>query len=247
MRAFILGIVQGLTEFLPVSSSGHLALIGKYFLPQENTISFFVLLHVATLFSLICFFHRDIKDYLRDRRILTYIIVATVTTAVGAFILRGRIEPLFANTYIIAFSYVLTASVLFFSRINTGNDKKLSELTLKDSFIVGAIQIIALLPGVSRSAITIVTLLKRGFKPLEAFKFSFLMAIPLIAGTFLFECGKLASSSLPTGFLLIGFISAFISGLCALIWLKAFVVRKKFYIFGYYCLVLSVISIVVSR
>jgi len=246
LKFFILGVIQGLTEFLPVSSSGHLNLVTRILKMHlgKGQIFLFVWLHLATLIALLCFFHKDIKFTLKKVNIFVNLIVATLVTGVLFLLIRNYIEEAFTNKYLTSLSFLLTSLLLVGIKGNRGG-RDIDKINLKDSLAVGSAQTIALLPGVSRSGITIVTLIKRGIRPLEAFRFSFLMAIPIILGAFMMEFTHLKDSNFPLHSIIIGFISALVSGLVALKILKRVIINNHLHYFGYYCFFLFVISLII--
>ncbi|MBN1444578.1 MAG: undecaprenyl-diphosphate phosphatase [Candidatus Omnitrophica bacterium] len=240
--AFILGAVQGIAEWLPVSSSGHLAVFHHLF-GLEGNISFDVFLHLSSLCVILIFFRRDIfkvagalftwnkKNY--DFRVAVYIICATAVTVAAGLLLKPHIE-LFSTLKFLPFAFLLT-SLLLFASLRRGS----GELDAKKAFFIGLIQGIALLPGVSRSGATISAGKIAGIKNEEVFRFSFLMAIPAIAGAIVYEMKDF--STLPLGFLLTGFITSFVLGLCFLYVLKRVFLSGRMYLFGFYTLALSIL------
>ncbi len=256
----ILGLIQGLTEFLPVSSSGHLVFLQEIF-HMENRLLVSLSLHGGTLLALMLFFKRDIIAILRDcfkslrakkegsqekeavPRIVTYIIIVTLITGFIGMGGRDFFERLFFQPRWVAIMLLVTAFVLFSTRKFMKGGRKFSELNIRDAVIMGLAQGISIIPGISRSGLTIASLLWKGVDKEAAFRFSFLASIPAILGALILELSKLPGLSPPQiGYLFLGFISAFISGWIALVVLQKIIHRAQFPLFGYYCLVIALLG-----
>lgn len=240
MRFTLLGITQGLTEFLPVSSSGHLYILKSILNLEESFLSFFVFLHLATLFAIFIFLRKEILGVLFKRRVLIQIGIITLITFIFGFVIDRYLSIFFGSKYLIFFCLLINGIILLRLRMDSGA-RGLDEITLKDSFFLGILQGLAVFPGISRSGITISGLINNGFKPKEAFSLSFLMAIPAIIGAFLFKFNELVNSGIDSLSMTTGFITAFFSGLIALVVVKKTVVNRKFKNFGYYCIIISVL------
>ncbi len=256
LQALILGIVQGLTEFLPISSSGHLEL-GKEILNAEltNSLAFIVAVHGATVLSTIVVFRKDILQLLagffkfrwnEETRYITYILLSMVPVVIIGLFFKERIEHFFTGNLLLVGSMLLiTALLLAFSYINKNNTQNISYFK---AFIIGIAQAFAVLPGISRSGATIATGLMLGVKRAETARFSFLMvSLPVIGANFLealdgnFSAGN--ANMLPIA---IGFIAAFISGFLACKWMVGIVKRGGLIYFAIYCLLVGGIAIGVS-
>jgi undecaprenyl-diphosphatase len=254
--AAILGVVQGLTEFLPVSSSGHLelgkAILGDDSVPEES-LMFTVVLHFATALSTIVVFRKDIFELLRglfsfkwnqETKFALKIVLSMVPAGFVGLIFEEELEALFdGNVLLVGFMLVLTGLLLFLAGRAKNTGKAVS---WRDAFIIGISQAIAILPGVSRSGATISTSVLLGNDRTKAARFSFLMVVPLILGKIAkdFISGDLnveSSSSIP---LIIGFIAAFITGLIACTWMISLVKKAKLHYFSYYCFAVGVVAIV---
>jgi len=242
IQSILLGVIQGLTEFLPVSSSGHLYIINSFYSTNFDFLPFVILLHLATLMSVIVFFFLDIKFYLKSRKMCFLIFAVTLTTVIVALVMEKFLSGYFNNNFLLGASFFATAAFLFLGRNNTPT-KNIEDMSFFESVILGLVQGAATLPGVSRSGITISTLSRMGFKLEDAFKFSFIMSIPIIIGAFLFETKKLLTLNCTLSFLICGFVAAFIFGLIALFILRQTIKRKYFYKFAYYCIFLGVVLI----
>ena len=256
INAIILGIIQGLTEFLPVSSSGHLeifkVLLGENKMPSESLLMT-VILHFATACSTIVIFKDDIKELILG--LITFekndsfwfsvkILMSMVPAALIGFYLEAEIELLFSGDLMIVGSMlVLTGFLLFMADKAKPSEKKIN---IKASIIIGISQAIAIIPGISRSGATISTAVLLGIDKENAAKFSFLMVVPLIFGKVLKDLTSsevLASNNeiLP---LIFGFVFAFITGILACKWMIKLVKNSKLKYFSIYCFVVGAISII---
>jgi len=269
IRYIILGIVQGLTEFLPVSSSGHLALLQRAFGMQGELVFLDVVLHVGTLCSLCVFFRTDlfilfsnvvsaVIDILFRRRIsyvmryndkfrlACYIVVTAFITGVIGLTAKDFFEGRFESMVTIGIGFAVTGAVLFLTKRYRFGQRYLRHILLRDALLLGLTQSCAILPGVSRSGITIATLFFRNIEEESAFKFSFLVSIPVIAGAFIVKLGDCVSAerTISIFYLAVGFAAAFVSGICALHLLARVIRKKVFYRFAFYCFLMSVITLV---
>jgi len=247
IQALLLGVLQGVTEWLPISSSGHLAIAQHYLgLGLQVPIAFDVMLHVATLLVILVFFRRDIWDMLaaaarRDfgsphGRLFLLIIVGMVPTAIIGLALRSFFESMFSSMAAIAGALIITGTILVLSRRGSGS----KELGWLSAALVGIGQGIAVAPGISRSGATIGTALFAGIKREQAVRFSFLLAAPAIAGAMLFEAGSLAMSGIAMPALAAGFAASFIVGSLSLKLLIRLVAQKRFSWFAVYCFALGI-------
>jgi undecaprenyl-diphosphatase len=241
LKYILLGIIQGLTEFFPVSSSAHLVIAQKLMGLQGEEIAISVVLHLGTVLALLVFFFKDILKLLRDVRSMALIAVVTVITGAIGVLGKDFFESLFSTTKPVGIALLITGVILIFTRFV---QPKRDKLNLKDALILGLTQGIAIIPGISRSGMTISTLLFRKIDRETCFKFSFLASIPIILGAALFEAKKI-------GFALqgdakdhmVGFAFSFLSGLAALALLKVALKKAKFYYFGFYCIIAGVITL----
>ena len=256
IEALILGIIQGLTEFLPVSSSGHLEL-GKALLgvDAENNLAFTIAVHGATVLSTIIVFRKDILSLLKElfkfqrndaTNYTLKIIVSMIPIGIVGVFFKDEVAAIFDNNGILLLvgcMLLVTAVLLGFTYYAKQKDK---EITFKDAFIIGIAQTFAILPGVSRSGATIATGLLLGNKKAEVAKFSFLMVlVPIIGENILSLCngGFTSNASIKVLPLVVGFAAAFVSGLLACSWMIQLVKRGKLIYFAFYCLVIGVIAI----
>ncbi|HNS31665.1 MAG TPA: undecaprenyl-diphosphate phosphatase [bacterium] len=239
--ALLLAVVQGIAEWLPVSSSGHLVLF-RYLFSMESGISYDIFLHLSALFVIIVFFRKDIVQIIKalvrrekktgEYRLFINIINATLITGISGIFLRPHMEAL-SRIEIIPFTFLFTSLLLFASAIRNGKGK----INTKSALFIGIMQSFALLPGISRSGATISAAKLAGADSEEAFRFSFLAAVPAIAGAILLEIKKL--EMMPPALLLTGFAISLALGLVSLFFLQKILVRKKFHLFGLYTLALS--------
>ncbi len=242
MKLFLLGIIQGITEFLPISSSGHLYFLQKLMDLKENLLAFFVFLHLATLFAVIIFFRSTIIKIFKDKMMLKLIIITTVITCIIALIVKLFVSGLFGGKYLLAFCFLINSAILLGIR-NISNNKATSSMGNKDAVLIGLAQGLAVFPGISRSGITIASMLKLGYERKDAFVFSFIIAIPIMIIAFLVEVKELSSLSFSMGSLVLSFLAAFITGLIAIKIVKIAVINKKFHLFGYYTLLMALFSV----
>ncbi len=257
IEAILLGLVQGLTEFLPVSSSGHLE-IGKHLLGinTSDNLTFTVVVHGATVLSTLVVFRRDIVSLLtgllhfqwnEETRYLAKIAFSMIPIAVVGLFFKDQVEGVFDSGSIIllvGFMLLITASFLAFSYYRKSGNR---DITFRDAFVIGVAQTIAVLPGISRSGATIATGLIIGNKREEVARFSFLMVLVPILGENLLSVvkGGLSSPSQGVGGLVLfaGFVAAFVSGLLACQWMIEIVKKGKLIWFALYCALIGVLAI----
>ncbi len=255
LEPVILGIIQGLTEFLPVSSSGHLE-IGKIILDQDmeagESMLMTVVLHAATALATMVVFYKDIGEILggllkfkwnEDAQFAAKIVLSMIPAAFVGLVFDKQIEALFSgNLLLVGAMLIVTGVLLFLADRSTSTDKDVSFL---HAGIIGVAQAIAILPGISRSGATISTSVLLGIDRMKAAKFSFLMVVPLILG-------KMAKDLLDGGFtglggqgvpLVVGFIAAFLTGIIACKWMLALVKNCQLWWFSLYCFVIGAIAI----
>jgi len=247
IEAFILGIVQGLTEFLPVSSTAHLILFPWFFKwgGDLNTLTFDVALHAGTLVALILCFWRDwIEMLMHKRRLLYLIILASVPAGGVGFFLNDFVEESLRTPYIISVALVLGGIVMFLSE-KMFKHRSIENLSPPDAVVIGISQAIALVPGVSRSGITISAGLFRGFDRSSSARFSFLLSTPIIAGAVLLHAGKMMTGTLHYDFSLFmtGFAASAVTGFAAIKFLMNFFRKYSLNAFVYYRFFLAAVII----
>ena len=258
LETLILGIVQGLTEFLPVSSSGHLELVKAIFgsdYEQQQGLLVTITLHAATAFSTIFVFRKDIvmilSDLLRFKRgeslnFSLKIILSMIPAVIIGLFFEDFIASLFVGKIaLVAVMLMITALLLFLAdRVNENN----KELNYSNTFYIGVIQAIAILPGISRSGATIALAVLLKIDRNKAARFSFLMVIPLILGSMTKSVidGDLSHESTALLPLLVGFVSAFITGVFACRWMVALVKKSQLKYFSFYCFAVGALAILFS-
>lgn len=255
LDAIILGIVQGLTEFLPVSSSGHLelakVLFGDKSLPKES-LTFTVVLHFATALSTLVIFRKEVfdifKGLLRFKKNEEFffsvkIIISMIPAVIIGLLFEKELEAFFnRNVLLVGFMLLITGLLLFLADKAKNTNKSVS---YNNSFIIGISQAIAMLPGISRSGATISTSVLLGIDRTKAARFSFLMVVPLIFGKVAkdFMGGDISFADESFGIMFVGFIAAFISGLLACQWMISLVKNSKLYYFSAYCFIVGSFAI----
>ena len=242
---FFSGIIQGLTEFLPISSSGHLAILNIFFPTANNNLDFEIILHFGTVFSIIIYYKKDLLDilkqffYKKDNSTIYLIILGCIPISLVGLLAKDTIEKYSSDISILPYTFMFTSFFLFMTRYNY----KSKEMTFNIVLIMALFQILALLPGISRSGITISILLILGINMKEAVKFSFLMAIPLILGATFISIDDFTSySNLSFKYMLCGSFISFLFGWIAIYLTNYFLSNSKYWIFSIYCFIISIIT-----
>ncbi len=262
LRAFLLGIIQGLTEFIPVSSTAHLLIAQNLFgIPaSEAMFSFLVIVQLGTLVSLFAFYWRDLLSIARalidfrqaspERDLGVYIIIATIPALLTGYLLKDAIEILFKTPLLQASIRLFSAAILLtLAEWLTKKNRKLDSLTWFDALIVGVFQIISVFPGASRSGTTISGGMFRGFDRPSAARFAFLMSVPVMLAAGGYEMLDVVRVPDLGGFLPLlglGFATAAVVGWLSIKWLLAFLQRHSLYIFAAYCAVVASICLAFS-
>lgn len=262
LQALLLGIIQGLTEYLPVSSSGHLTIVSHLFgVNGEENLAFTVLVHVATVLSTICILWREIWTLLQGtfsrgpllndaRRYVLCILVSMIPVGIVGVFFKDEVEQIFGSGLtIVGICLLVTAALLTFSYYARPRQKE--DISLLDSLLIGVAQAVAVLPGLSRSGSTIATGILLGNKKEKLAQFSFLMVIPPILGEALLDVLKITGgeaeavvANIPTSALVIGFLGAFVSGCLACKWMIDIVKRGRLVYFGIYCAIVGLLCLV---
>ena len=260
LQALLLGLIQGLTEYLPVSSSGHLA-IGSYLfgVESEENLSFIVTVHVATVLSTFVVLWSEISWILKglfkfemndETRYALNILISIIPIGIVGVFFKDDVEAIFGSgLLIVGCMLLITAVLLTFTYYYKPRQKE--KIGIKDAFIIGLAQAVAVLPGLSRSGSTIATGLLLGNKKETLAKFSFLMVIPPILGEMLLDIlkavkGEEAFGGIGTLPLVVGFVAAFVSGCLACKWMINIVKRGKLVYFGIYCAIMGAVTITCS-
>jgi len=271
LQALIAGIIQGLTEFLPVSSSGHLvifnSLLGDY---GGGSLTFTVFLHLATLLSVAIMFWRDIlmlareffallRDMLRgkfhfntpERRFLLMVIVGTIPAALGGLIISRFGLDVLENVFVVAFMLLVTAALMFsIDHLSRRGKYTEANAPYRSAWLVGLMQMVAIFPGLSRSGSTIFGGVLGGLRRDFAVRYAFILSIPAIVGAGLLEgIGAMRTGEIGVDnplYWLIGFVAAALCGIVAIKCIKLLMQSKKFWIFGIYCLVASSLAFLIG-
>ncbi len=274
LQALIMGLLQGLTEYLPVSSSGHLTIASELFgIDGESNMTFTIAVHVATILSTLVILGSEIGKILKgmcnplsprslkgngtflnrlnpDQRYVLNILVSMIPIGIVGVFFKDQVEEIFGSgLLVVGICLLLTAALLTFSYL--ARPRQRENISLSHAFIIGLAQAVAVLPGLSRSGSTIATGLLLGNKKEKLAQFSFLMVIPPILGEALLDVLKMVKGEEATGGidtlpLIVGFVAAFISGCAACKWMIGIVKKGKLIYFAYYCAIVGVASIVYS-
>lgn len=247
-EAIILGIVQGITEFFPISSTAHLILLPWFFdwSKELDNLTFDVALHAGTLFALLICFWRDWIDIILNKpRFLVFIAAASLPAGIAGVLLNDIIETQFRSPLIICISLVLVGIIMLYAE-KSRKYKKFDAISLTEAILIGIAQAFALIPGVSRSGITITSGLFMGLQREAAARFSFLLSTPIIAGAALLHAKKIVEGSAVLNLPLVtaGFIASAITGVAAIRFLLVFFRRHPLNFFVYYRFALAVVIMI---
>lgn len=264
--AIILGIVQGLTELFPVSSSAHLVILQSFFPDfQQSGVAFDVILHLGTLIAVMLYFHDDLLDICKSflpqqfkssspaadsaasRKLFFLLIIGTVPVALIGFFFKDYIHGIFESARAAAFFLIITGFLLFFSDKITNAQRNEKDIGMADSILIGIAQALALLPGISRSGATITAGIFRRINRTDAARFSFLLSIPAVCGAVILEAGyfKYISSS-EIGIYFAGFICAALTGLMSLKLFFLVIGKARLKFFAYYCWIFGTFTLLVK-
>lgn len=250
LQAVILGIVQGITEFLPVSSSGHLVLFQKIFRIQEPTMIFDVVLHIGTLIPVFIVFWDKIFALVRKplQKYSYLVIVATIPAVMVALLFNNKIENLFESGKLLSLSFIATGIILLYADSSSNENKNDEKITYTDSLLIGFMQAVAIIPGISRSGSTISSSLACGLQKNTAAKFSFILSIPAILGAAVLQIKNIFGGT-TTEFvhiwpMIFGFIAAMLSGYLSIKFMLKLISESKLKLFSYYVFVLAFFIIV---
>ena len=271
IEAIILGLVQGLSEFLPISSSGHLALLENLFEIKEDSVIFFaVLLHIGTLVSIFIVYREDIYALIKElfllfkdiftgkglrieerpiRKLGIMIIVSSIPTAIMGLLFSDYIDRIFGSLTVISICWIITGFILLFSEKLNNNKKEIEGMKYRNAIFVGICQGLAIMPGISRSGSTIVGSLVTGLKREFAVEFAFLISIPAILGSAILEFPKAIKAGIEPstiGPMIVGFLVAAISGYFAITTMIRIVSKHRMRYFSYYVWILGVGTFIYS-
>lgn len=257
IQALILGIVQGIAEMLPISSSAHLVLFPWLFNFPDPGLSFDVALHIGTLAALLVYFWQDwvavLKGLLRtlktrkievfEQKLFLLLIVATIPGALAGYFFESAAETVFRSPVLIALALSVMGALLYFADSRDKGLKKLKDTNYRNAFTYGLAQALAIVPGVSRSGVTMTTGLFLGFERESVAKFSFLMSAPIIAGAGIFQLKDLSISELSSAVFIVGFLASLVSSFLAIKFLLGYIKNHNFKVFAYYRFILAAIII----
>ena len=249
LEGILLGFIQAITEFLPISSSGHLVIAQKVLGIESKDLILEIILHMGTLFSIILYFWNDIKNIIiksvikKEKDSLLFIlkvIVATIPASIVGILFKDSLTQYFDSLIYVSVAFIITGSILFITRFSKN---KIKDISFFIAIVIGISQVLALFPGISRSGITIATALLLGIKSEDAARFSFFMAIPVLGGAGLLQLNNLIIiGDFPIGQMLLGFLSSLVFGLIAIKLLFRIVYNNYFWIFSFYCWFIGIIT-----
>lgn len=267
LQAFVLGIIQGITEFLPISSSAHLVLAPFLFgwrIPPEHVFPFDVLVQLGTLLAVFAYFWKDLYSILRcffialghrrpfenpQARLGWYLLLSAIPAGVIGLLLKDQVEKAFNSPVVTAGFLFVTAALLVIAERLGRRERSLGQLGWVDALWIGAAQALSIFPGISRSGATITAGMTRNFQRTDAGRFSFLMSIPVMLGAGLVSLRDLAHAPNLVSFLpvlLVGFVTAAVVGYFAIGWLLSFLSRKPMLPFAVYCTALALLILIVT-
>ncbi|WP_294985091.1 undecaprenyl-diphosphate phosphatase [uncultured Fenollaria sp.] len=270
LKAIILAIVQGITEFLPISSSGHLAILQILFNVKEGNVFFSQVLHFGTLLSILLVYHKQVINMIVEffkmlgslikrekielnhyQKLALYIILATIPTVIIALFIEKYLDQLYMSSLIIGLCFIITAFMIYFIDINIHgkNTMRITDDGVPKVLAIGAVQGVAALPGISRSGSTIFISHILGINKKDAVDFSFLLAIPAMLGGFILGLKDIFKEGSQVSFdinAIVGLIVSFITGVLAIRLIKVLIKKKKFHVFSYYLVILGIICIVLN-
>lgn len=242
--AALLGLVQGLTEFLPVSSSGHLVIFQNWLQEEHTPIVFDLVLHIGTLGAIVIRWRKDLLELIKsvftrpfapESRLALWIVLGSIPTAFIGLAFEDLFEKIFQTPRMVASAFFVTGTFLFATRYLTNANRDEDAITWKDALLIGTAQGLAITPGISRSGSTIAVAMLLGLKSESATKYSFLLSIPAILGGFILKMDELTTlHSSAYSSLLVGFVVSFISGMFALQLLEKVVNTGNFWKFAFY-------------
>lgn len=269
LSAIILGAVQGLSEFLPISSSGHLALIPNL-LGVETGLAFDTVLHIGTLIAIFSFFWKDIINLIKgfilslidltegfdvfkrelklvpEKRFAWLIIIGSIPTAIIGLLLKDAIETIFRGTIFVGFFLIITGLILYYSERHSSGKITEKDMSFTQSIIIGICQGLAVLPGISRSGSTIASGLCLGLEREYAARYSFLLSVPAVVGAGLIQIKDIATIDISVGVILAGFISSVVFGYLAIKLLMKMIKGWSLDIFAYYCWIVGAVTLILS-
>lgn len=266
-QSIVLGIVQGLTEFLPISSSAHMVLVPSllgWSFPEEQVFPFGVLVQLGTLLAVIVYFRKDLFKIVRDvltglkdrkpfasegARLGWLLVLASIPAVLAGLLIKDAVESVFQSPVATSLFLFVTASMLVAAERIGKRSRGMSEMNMKDALVIGLFQVLALFPGVSRSGSTIAGGMTRDLERPAAGRFSFLMSIPVMLGAGLVSITDLLEVPDLSGFLPVlaaGFIAAAVVGFFSIHWLLRYLVRHPLTVFSVYCVAFGILNLIVA-
>ncbi|MFP4456514.1 MAG: undecaprenyl-diphosphate phosphatase [Clostridia bacterium] len=260
LKSLILGIIQGISEFLPISSSGHLVVFSEYLNVSSPGNTLEIMLHVGTLFSVIVCFRDKIAMLFKDffglfkkgytshfktnSNFILLIIVASIPAVVTGLFLDAYFESMFDSIFLVGVALIFTGIILFTSTKFDIGKKELKDLNFKDAFFIGILQSLAVIPGISRAGMSITAGLFKKYNRKTAAEWSFIMSLPVIGGAALLKIPDLIdSTSINFSFLVVGMLTSFIFGIIAIKILLRVIQSEKWKYFSYYCVSIGIILV----
>jgi undecaprenyl-diphosphatase len=252
IESIILGIVQGLTEFIPVSSSGHLAVLQSFFPDfSQPGVLFDAVLHLGTLTAVLFYFRKRFYQIIMDVKLVLLVITASVPTGVIGFMFKEKFEQMFSDVRLVGAAFIITGAVLLFADRMKKGKKQIKETTYLDALIIGLVQGIAIIPGISRSGSTISAGLFRRFNRKFAMEFSFLLSVPAILGAVLLQLRHVfkqgAAAQIHFAPYCLGFLAAAVIGYFTIRILLNFLQKQKLYIFSIYLWIVGTLVLLFAR
>lgn len=237
-QSLILAVVQGIAEFLPISSSGHLNL-AQYFLHLEPSLSLDIFLNTATLLSVLYYFRHKFSFFKKN---FLYILIGSIPAGLVGVLFKSQIELIFSNINLLPFFFLITAMLMFLTRFIKIGDRK---LTVVRSLAIGLFQAMAILPGVSRSGSTVFAGLLMGLSPINAFNYSFSLFIPASFGAVLLDLKHVSLSLWLGPAYIISFVVTFLVGVVSLRALESFLSKNRTWYFSFYVLAVAIITFII--
>jgi undecaprenyl-diphosphatase len=253
LQALILGIVQGLTEFLPVSSSGHLLMFQKLMeVDMENIVTFDLALHFATLVAVVAVLWRDVLEMIKHpfSKLTLLVVAGTIPTVIIAFLFQDLFEHLLKSGVSVGIEFLFTGAILLYAECAKNRQKGLAQMKYADAVVIGIAQGIAILPAVSRSGLTLAGALFRGLNREFALRFSFLMSIPVILGPALLDVvdfvqgDKTASLGMTPVAFALGMLAAAVSGYLAVRFMLRIFTKWSLKVFSYYVFAIGLLVLI---
>ena len=249
IESVIFATVQGMTEFLPVSSSGHVIIFSKLLNIRTPDLYYQAFLHAGSLLAVIVVFRGDlVKLFSSEKRTAVFVLLGAIPVLVMGFFLKERIIPFFTDTGFVGYFLITNSLLLLAGSIKLHSSYKVKPLNIRRTLAVGIMQVLALFPGISRSGTTISCAALLGMDRIEAYRFSFLMFIPIGVSVLVYDLLRADNLILDNGIapLILGFITAFLLSIVALKLLYSILTKSKLYVFSIYCFIVGILSIIRS-